>query len=659
MRTQHHERGFTLLEIIIVLAIAGGVLVMYTNHVRKEALRTSQQNIANALVQEMKGVINFIKDDPLPVASGDPIDNPLYTKNASNNDQYNARLENKINDLNTGTASHYFLWGDGNNAQNQQRYLFISSDCNVQLKPTQPELKITKEYLSCQLASSAQNNAAMINRVGFASENLTNPDTSIARVDVIVAFDYTKGNDRYHFFDLAPAFNKSLSNSGLIASHMMLVHRSSDNGDWQLVTKADNKTPIELNNAAANMAALTVLPKTERFGVRFTFDMNDNSNGGGGGGGNADVCWDSENSTVVHCFEQHDGTDDHGQDTVLALVTKKSKDDKDPNNIRPGTLNANLITENTSRKVYIFKREKFGEIETGSDGQPERYTYTGKVKDDSHAGQFKDGETKTFEGDFYVDDVNRGDNLDPGDYSYGGVTSFYVNTTYDAFELVTPAIVDYIGAKEGRSSRDNTDYMQYDDSSTDTSIHGALRYPVQVCPKIKQKIPLRDKSGANKNNAFVEIERQLFPRLSVSISSISAYPGGNSTNSSSEYSGVDLEDPSNNRSGLDQTVPLGQLGGITTQVEIVPQAPEGGNTGQNSGAHYVYPGPNPNHEIDAAPNQAYVWAITNTLGIYDGKTGQGRNIVNSVDVSYTVTRWCSSIPQTGTPGDLIETYKYE
>lgn len=651
MRTRHHERGFTLLEIIIVLAIAGGVLVMYTNHVRKEALRTSQQNIANALVQEMKGVINFIKDDPLPLASDKTIDNPLYTKNASNNPQYNARLENKINDLNTGTASHYFLWGDGNNAQNQQRYLFISSDCNVQLKPTQPELKITKEYLSCQLASSAQNNAAMINRVGFASENLTNPDTSIARVDVIVAFDYTKGNDRYHFFDLAPAFNKSLSNSGLIASHMMLVHRSSANGDWQLVTKADNKTPIELNNAAANMAALTVLPKTERFGVRFTFDMNDNSNGGGGGG-NADVCWDSENSTVVHCFEQHDGTDDHGQDTVLALVTKKAKDDKDPNNVRPGTLNANLIMENTSRKVYIFKRAYGGNLETGSDGEPVRYTYTGKIKDNPDDTQYSADKTETFEGDFYLDDLTYRITINPSDYN-GSAKNYYVNTTYDAFELVTPAIVDYISGRD-LSSRKYPDYVQYDDGVLDPN-RGALRYPVQVCPKIKQSIVLRDylgalikdSSGAAKS---VEVERQLYPRLSVSISSMSAYPGGSPTAPDTDdrgYSGVDLKDLSQNRVNLDDTVPVGQLAGITTQAEIVPQDTTGQNSGQNTGEHVIY------------ENHDYVWAITNTLGIYDGKTGLGKNIVNSVDVSYTVTRWCSSIPQASTPGDLIETYKYE
>ncbi|MFD2023327.1 hypothetical protein ACFSKS_23275 [Pseudocitrobacter faecalis] len=146
------------------------------------------------------------------------------------------------------------------------------------------------------------------------------------------------------------------------------------------------------------------------------------------------------------------------------------------------------------------------------------------------------------------------------------------------------------------------------------------------------------------------MERRLFPRMSVSVSSASAFPGGtdNGGEDSRRYSGVELDNLDKNKSTLDDTKTVGVLGGITTQVEIVEQ-----NT-QDSSTSYLNPGGHLKYN-----NHKYIWAITNMVGMYDMKAGVGVNVENSADVSYTVTRWCSAIPQTGSPADLIDSYEYE
>lgn len=69
--------------------------------------------------------------------------------------------------------------------------------------------------------------------------------------------------------------------------------------------------------------------------------------------------------------------------------------------------------------------------------------------------------------------------------------------------------------------------------------------------------------------------------------------------------------------------------------------------GLNNGRHVIYSG------------YKYIWIISATLGMYDGNSGQGVNVIDPESISYNVSRWCSTIPQPGTPADLLESYQYQ
>lgn len=641
---KRRESGFSLLEIIIVMAIAGGLLTMYTRYVRKQADRSSQHAISAALVQEMKGVINFVRDRDMAVKSEESntveeVPNPLYNTETPDAD-YQVRLSNDINDVDTGNKSEYYLWGDGSDASQQQRYRFISSSCKATLKS---EYAFEKEYLPCWMSGAAKNNAAHIERVGFRGSELESQSGSINQIDAIVEFSADTRDDLLAFARFQPALAQAFSDAGDVPSHAWIVHRDSSSADWQLVTKNnDGKTPVEFGAVASSIGSLNSYTSGE-FGVRFTFDLNDNDSDTAASGGGGDMCWNSEDSQVEMCYEQRTGTGTHGENTVLALNMKDANNTNGDQKL--GTLQTNVVMENTARKVYIFKRDSWGKPIIGTDGNPVLY-------------QYKDPHSQLFTGEYYMDDINMFmQNSDSSTYSEQ--IDYYNSETYDGFELVTPAIIDYVShyRQHGQSLSESPDGRppSYEDSATSDdqdNDYNNVRYPVQTCPQVEQDIVLRNAGGSIQTEPdgkpkTVKVVRRLFPRLSVAISSISAYPAVNQP----KYT-----DPSQNRNALNTSNAsyntgelgfVGQLAGITVQTEFAKQDIAMIDAGINQGFHFLY------------PDSKYIWIISSVLGVYKESDGKGANIINPWSVSYTVSRWCSTIPQPGTPADLLDSYQYQ
>lgn len=629
MRAKRPDSGFSLLEIIVVLAIAGIALTFYATYARKEANRTARENLASAAVQEMKGVMTFVLDSDAETSL--EAGNPLYSDEKEVNEAYHRRLTNKSNDKDTGPQANYFLWGDADNSAKQQRYFFISSNCTSALKS---EYEFGKEYLPCRLNSIAKNSAAMIDRVGFyapdeasKSQNGDAGDAlAINRTDIIVAFKSDTKQDRLGFVDYYPQFSKALTNSGLIVSKAVVVYRSSSTANWQLVMqKNDPTTPVEFVDVVNNIGTVAAYT-TGQFGVRFSFNMSDNEQGESGSGGAGNTCWNSEESKVTLCYDKASGTGMHGEDPILALNMT------DPKNARgdqmAGTLKSNLVMENTARPVYIFQRNYGGDLALASDGTPERFVY-------------KDNDGNEFLGDFFLGPSSSISTISGN----GAYADYYRVKAYDAYELVTPSISEYSGFEY--YAQDVTNDSNYTpDYSDDDKLSGRHRFSIQACPKIEQDIILRDAEGNPLTDSDgkirkVKVTRELFPQLSASLSSVSAY------DNHVHYQIYTRSDKT--RSELSSSEIVGMLGGITVQIEFALQNKEEGGIhfDMNKGSKPIF------------PNSKYVWIVTSTLGMYDAKSGQGKNIVNPLSVSYTITKWCSTVPQYGTPADLLSTTEYQ
>lgn len=641
MRAKRRDSGFSLLEIIVVLAIAGIALTFYAAYARKEANRVTRENIATAAVQEMKGVMTFVLDPEADSEVGDDemAGNPLYIDDSRVDTMYQRRITNRSNDKDTGAKSEYFLWGDGANNARQQRYLFISKNCTSTLKS---EYEFAKEFLSCSLSSAAKNSAAFLERVGFYApvDDKEKEDDSLAinRTDIFVAFNSDTKRSRLSFVDYYPQFSKALTNSGLVLGRAVIVHRSSSTANWQLVMKSkDASSPIEYMDAANNIGDLAAYTSGQ-FGVRFSFNMSDNDQGSDTAGGGGNMCWnsgESEDKKVTLCYDKNSGTGAHGEDQIVAL--NLTDNDNTRGGQMTGTLKSNLVMENTSRPVYIFKREYGGDLVLNGDGTPERFTYT-------------DDNNDQFFGDFYLGTRSSRATTRDGSTAGGNTNDtfidYYRTAAYDAYELVTPSTTEYSGYEYDDSDITNeSNYTpDYDDSD---KLSGTHRFSVQACPKVEQKIILRDADGSpllddKGNSRMVSVTRELYPRMAASLSSISAYSAGG------VYSDFYTREDKN-RFNLNSDQTVGMLGGITVQVELTPQDTTsiGYHPDDNTGLKMIFPG------------MKYIWIVTSTMGIYNAQSGTGENIVNPLSISYIITKWCSTVPQSGTPADLLSTTKYE
>lgn len=389
MRKGHS--GFSLLEIIIVLALIGMMLVMLAHYKKKQIDETARQVSANAVVQEMYGIIKFVNEDEIAMdnLADSPTNllvNPLYHLGQSNINSYKNVYYKRVKNtklLDPIQTEDYLQW----KGQNSTRAYFTNETCDgTSGDPTQGEVNRNFEidYVHCKLLPISENGSMQLGRVDLVGNDTV--ELAIDRVDFFVKFVPDAKGSELFFENYKPAFDKAMLNSKFNYKQALVVRRvkGRTEKDWEIVfiNNGRNDMGINFGSVASHVTDLGN-PSGFDYAIRFSFEMGVGkylmSNGSVGAeklcwnietqmtgpcieSKDADrlqiasgkgslinkpgLCWDSNVNKSLPCLSisEGDSTGVNGDDQTMHLTTEKDK------KIVTGTLMANIIIENTGGK---------------------------------------------------------------------------------------------------------------------------------------------------------------------------------------------------------------------------------------------------------------------------------------------------------------------
>lgn len=369
-------KGFTLLEMIITLAIMGVAMLSVIKYKEKEANEARRQIVSNALVTEISGMLKFVTEERIMIVQDGEeaeIINPLYSGESKK--PYINRVTNKdLNEDMSSKSDEIIDWREA-------RKYFIRKTC----KNTggQSEYEFTTDYISCNEPSVLNNSDLRIERIDFVGKD-ESVGSAIERVDFVLYFDKTSDGETFHFTNYIKHLEKAAEDHSIIFKDIHIVERGRGQSinDWSL-TKVGNEI-LTLGKLPENLDKLV---KTKNYGLRISIDPNSGvflrADGRVGtdklcwnidskmagpcltaddtgnnlvltSGLKAEkkepgICWDMENGTSKLCLTQVAGKDSNNEDKSLLKLN-----DSEGN---PATLLANVIVEESSledsnKKIY-------------------------------------------------------------------------------------------------------------------------------------------------------------------------------------------------------------------------------------------------------------------------------------------------------------------
>lgn len=590
------SRGFSLLEIIFVLAFLGVILLTAGNYARKLIDEKTRQTAADAVVQEIYGALQFINTgsitstvnndikkiiNPLYQQPADPIseestdkntlgiqNNPLWLahpgssaeESSQNVSPYIARSWSKsvntpvsnglqVTDPDTGETyySHSLKWSRAVWGPDSVRGYFTDSAC----AGASGHIYFNQQFLSCDENPVLRGSEIAISRIDLVSDKgtVSRPAGStnvvpvgIDRVDVYISFfpgDNNPARIEQFFTPLMTAFRLKKITPNANATFLVRQQTPAASNAWTLLDKTTGQ-PATPTTPDANLAHFSDLPDMidklqhgQTYAIRFSFDGKGDYLRTDGLNSADKVCWNTTNNAAGPCLTSP------AQD---ALVLRQRKNTGEFANLQVGA---------------VISKGKYTDI--NGKIHPEYYT----------SPQIQ-----------YAAFNNTGTNIGP--YYKGGT---------DEQQMCTPA--------------GNCGDGPAVDLIADTA-NGAISIPLQTCP-----------TGVDRDGGSVT----LHPRLSAAVSSV--------------VSGITKDGPKNENLSADQMVPdifknpagtmttlsgsdvtLNRLGGTVLQVRL-----------------------------DTASG---TWRIAGMVASEDASDPvKGRSWIyfNPSWLSVMITTWCSSVEQ--------------
>lgn len=496
------SRGFSLLEIIFVLAFLGILLLAVGKYVRKLIDDRYRQATADAVAQEVYGVLQFVNTDTIEVVNNvyrERVTNPLYQtpdtavypdaktgaqaalKGLANNPvwlshpnatktsldatqgsvspyiarNYSTSLTSPIsNSMMIGIGgntyySHSLKWSQAIWGPDSVRHYFTDSGC----AGNGGAVYFKQQFLSCNENPALSNSEIVVSRIdlindkGSVSRITTNSDTvSVNRVDVYVSFTPVDGNPaRLEQFitPLMTAFRlKKITPN---TNNVYLVMQSSSNS-WTLLNKTNGR-PAGNNTVAnsSNLALFTDLPqlvgklqKNHTYAIRFSFDGNGDYLRTDGLNAATKLCWNTTAGAAGPCLISP-------SEELLVLNQRKDSQEK-----------ANLQVNSVISAISY----------TGVDG-------------------------KTIVEDYYTAPYIQYKTFSSAPGSHAPVPYYRHKTTGPDGKPIS----------ELCTSKDNCGVTGVDSDDVVEEANGAIAIPLQTCPKMADG-------------------KDMFPRLSASVSSV-------------------------------------------------------------------------------------------------------------------------------------------
>ncbi|EJL0057762.1 TPA: prepilin-type N-terminal cleavage/methylation domain-containing protein [Escherichia coli] len=366
-------RGFTLLEMIVTLAIMGVAMISVIKYKEKEADETRRQIISDALLSEISGIVDFVAEEQISVVDNNTekeITNPLYDLaagvpyiNRTNNKDLNATMSSNVSDL--------IDWSAGNNI----RIHFTRKNCIS--TGTQGRYEFSKDYIPCNEPAVLTNSDLKIERIDFVGTDAT-AASAIERVDFILGFDKLSPEGAFHFANYLNTLEKAAEKYSISFKDIYVVEKGQSGVSSWALTKVSGQA-LTISDLSKNIGSLS---KNKNYGLRISIDPNtgkylradgrvgadklcwnidskmsgpclaaDNSGNNlvltkGKANTNSNepaLCWDLNTGASKLCLTQVAGKDEAGNDATLIRL----KDEKD----NPATLLANVLVEENSLSV--------------------------------------------------------------------------------------------------------------------------------------------------------------------------------------------------------------------------------------------------------------------------------------------------------------------